>query len=110
MSHAAFAGAVLGTVATGGRSTELGMTMGLVIGAQGGVCAAVESARRTGALDDATAVRVLAEAVRRVRFHAVSGECVLLAPACASFDQFDGYAHRGQVFAELAGREVAPCP
>jgi hypothetical protein len=62
-----FAGAVLGTVATGGRSTELGMTMGLVIGAQGGVCAAVESARRTGALDDATAVRVLAEAVRRLR-------------------------------------------
>jgi hypothetical protein len=54
-----FAGAVLGTV--------LGMTMGLVIGAQGGVCAAVESARRTGALDDATAVRVLAEAVRRLR-------------------------------------------
>jgi UDP-N-acetylmuramoylalanine--D-glutamate ligase len=52
----------------------------------------------------------LAEAVRRVRFHAASGECVLLAPACASFDQFENYNERGDCFAELARQEVETCP
>jgi UDP-N-acetylmuramoylalanine--D-glutamate ligase len=40
----------------------------------------------------------LPDAVVRAAGHAVSGEVVLLSPACASFDMFKGYAHRGEVF------------
>ncbi|MBI1899420.1 MAG: UDP-N-acetylmuramoyl-L-alanine--D-glutamate ligase [Acidobacteria bacterium] len=44
------------------------------------------------------------EAVRRAARAAVPGEVVLLAPACASFDQFDSFEHRGRVFKELVNR------
>jgi UDP-N-acetylmuramoylalanine--D-glutamate ligase len=52
----------------------------------------------------------LVEAVNRARRHASSGEWVLLAPACASFDQFSNYGERGDCFSNLARQEVAPCP
>ena len=40
-------------------------------------------------------------AVRRASESAVTGDIVLLAPACASFDQFVSYEHRGRVFKDL---------
>lgn len=45
-----------------------------------------------GTLD--TAIRVASDS-------AASGDVVLLSPACASFDQFENFEHRGQVFKQL---------
>jgi len=40
-------------------------------------------------------------AIRQASAAAQPGDIVLLAPACASFDQFQNYEHRGRVFKEL---------
>jgi UDP-N-acetylmuramoylalanine--D-glutamate ligase len=40
-------------------------------------------------------------AIRLAFEQARPGDVVLLAPACASFDQFDNYEHRGRVFKQL---------
>lgn len=41
------------------------------------------------------------EAVDQAVLHAKSQDSVLLSPACASFDMFKNYEHRGQVFTEI---------
>jgi UDP-N-acetylmuramoylalanine--D-glutamate ligase len=43
----------------------------------------------------------LAAAVDEAHRSAEAGDTVLLAPACASFDQFESYEHRGRVFKDL---------
>jgi UDP-N-acetylmuramoylalanine--D-glutamate ligase len=46
-------------------------------------------------------VETLAQAVARARDIAVSGDSVLLSPACSSFDQFKNYEERGRTFKAL---------
>jgi UDP-N-acetylmuramoylalanine--D-glutamate ligase len=45
--------------------------------------------------------RTLEGAVKKAHETAQPGDIVLLAPACASFDQFQNYEHRGRVFKEI---------
>ena len=40
-------------------------------------------------------------AIKDAAHIAQAGDVVLLAPACASFDMFDNYEHRGRVFKEI---------
>lgn len=47
----------------------------------------------------------LIEAVNFAKFSAKEGDVVLLSPACASFDQFDNFEHRGVVFKEYVNKK-----
>jgi len=52
----------------------------------------------------------LEEAVRRARILAQPNQWIVLAPGCASFDQYSGYPERGRHFAALAcGDEDSSC-
>ena len=62
-----------------------------------GAAAAKIASQISGAAEIAPA-GTLEEAVRLAASAAQSGDVVLLAPACASFDQFQNYEHRGRVF------------
>jgi len=52
--------------------------------------------------------KTLDNAVDRAHDLARSGDIVLLAPACSSFDQFENYEHRGRAFRALVERLAAP--
>jgi UDP-N-acetylmuramoylalanine--D-glutamate ligase len=51
-----------------------------------------------------TRCATMEEAVQRAHAVAHPGDTVLLAPACASFDLFENYEHRGRVFKEEVRR------
>lgn len=56
---------------------------------------------RAQAFDSITLCDGFAFAVRIAALKAVSGQCVLLSPASASFDEFSGYEERGDAFVEI---------
>jgi UDP-N-acetylmuramoylalanine--D-glutamate ligase len=56
---------------------------------------------------EVVSARTLDTAVKLAAESATPGDVVLLAPACASFDQFDSYEHRGRTFKEQVRRLAA---
>jgi UDP-N-acetylmuramoylalanine--D-glutamate ligase len=46
----------------------------------------------------------MADAVKHARTIGVPGDVVLLSPACASFDMFENFEHRGRVFKDIVKR------
>jgi UDP-N-acetylmuramoylalanine--D-glutamate ligase len=57
--------------------------------------------RELGDLVPSEMLGTMQKAVRRARLLAQRGEVVLLSPACASFDQYQNYEHRGRDFKAL---------
>ena len=51
----------------------------------------------------------LEEAFLRATHNACAGDVVLLSPACASFDEFESFEHRGRAFKELVRKRSTDC-
>lgn len=54
----------------------------------------------TGKVDEIKEARSMEEAVNLAHGMSIAGDAVLLSPACASFDLFNNYEHRGKLFKE----------
>jgi len=52
----------------------------------------------------------MVQAVALARQQALAGDAVLLSPACASFDMFDNYEHRAQVFCQAVQDSASGAP
>lgn len=51
----------------------------------------------------------MGEAVRLAAETATQGDAVLLSPACASFDMYDNFEHRGRVFKDCVRKHLEGC-
>jgi UDP-N-acetylmuramoylalanine--D-glutamate ligase len=104
----AFAGGVW--IILGGKDKGLDYTLlraPLAAKARAALLIGAAAAKIAGQLDGAAPLehcQTLDNAVRFAWRHAQPGDTVLLAPACASFDQFTSYEHRGRVFKELVAQ------
>jgi UDP-N-acetylmuramoylalanine--D-glutamate ligase len=58
-------------------------------------------AKAFGSIVSVTMATTMEQAVRTAAAMAAPGDVVLLSPACASFDWFENYEHRGRVFKQL---------
>jgi UDP-N-acetylmuramoylalanine--D-glutamate ligase len=65
---------------------------------------AIFSAAERGGFESVSIASSLEEAVERARSIARPGDVVILNPACASFDMFKSFEHRGRVFKEIVLR------
>jgi UDP-N-acetylmuramoylalanine--D-glutamate ligase len=55
---------------------------------------------------DVSFVNSMDEAVQKAAAVALPNDSVLLSPACASFDMFKNYEHRGEVFTEIVSKLI----
>ncbi len=69
----------------------------VLIGADAGL---IESAARKAGYENISRADSMQDAVDKARKLAVLGDVVVLTPGCASFDMFNSFEHRGQVFKE----------
>jgi UDP-N-acetylmuramoylalanine--D-glutamate ligase len=76
---------------------------------RGALCFGAEAERLQVALGSDIASETFArmvDALERAHEIALPGDTVLLSPACASFDEFSGFAERGEVFADWVRRNA----
>lgn len=69
----------------------------------------IETAASAGGFSRFTRAADMEDAVKKAFALAVSGDIVLLSPACASFDMFNSFEHRGEVFKTIVNQLNGEC-